>query len=146
VIDFNDAKQEVTICMYRCLLRYKSDKATFVAYFRSSVERLMSRFYYSYFHSININQRAVEVKDTDDDESTKPSFDWLVNQNKDTTPSKMRLMLTDNNQRLFDLYFEEGKINEWLISKKLNISRLDATRRLSAFKKELAVVADIRIH
>lgn len=146
VIDFNDAKQEITMTLYQCLLRYRPDKGTFLAYFRASVAQKLSRYFYSYMHDIQINQNLVETRDSDDEDSSKPTFDWLVNKNRDTTPLMLRPHLSNRSQRLYDLFMKEGKINKWLIAKKLRISRFYADRRYNEFKKELAIVAGKRLY
>jgi hypothetical protein len=145
VLDFNDAKQEITICLYRCLVKYNGEK-TFIAYFRTSVARLMSRFYYSYFHSIEINQNTVDTRESDEDDSSKPTFDWLVNQNRESQPRRLRPLLSSKNQRLYDLFMKEGKISKWLIAKKLKVSRFYADKKYESFKKELAIITDRRIY
>jgi len=142
VLDFNDAKQEVTICLYRCLMKYDKTKSSFVTYFKSAVERMMSRYYYSYFHAVNIAQRTVEVKETDDEDSSKPSFNYLVNKSKETNPRRLRPLLSNKSQRLYDLFMKEGKITRWLIARKLKISRFHAQERYDDFKKELAEVTE----
>jgi hypothetical protein len=146
VIDFNDAKQEVMICLYRCLMKYNSEKATFIAYFKTAVKRLQSRFYHSYYHAININLKTVEVKADEDEDSTLPSFDWLVNRGNTTNPRRLRPLLSKKSQRCYDLFMKERDIHPWLISKKLKLSRYHAQRRYDEFKKELAKVADLGIY
>lgn len=145
ILDFNDAKQEITICMYKCLLRYDPEKSHFITYFRTAVNRLMSRFYYSYLHSIQINQNTVDTNELNESNERVDSLDRVINQKEiDTTvevnPGLLRVMLSEGSQKLYDLFMVENKINPWLISKRFKLSRYFAQQMFENFKQEVAEV------
>lgn len=127
VIDFNDARQEILICLYRCLLHYDSQKSKFITYFICSANKLRSRFYYEYFNAIELKKRSVEL-----------NFDMPA-----LSESYIRIHLSDESKEIYDVFEKEQKVSSWIISRNMDISRYSAEKKYENFKKEVAKVVGI---
>jgi len=142
ILDFDDAKQEILICLYRCLKCYRKSKCHFVVYFKKSCINEIRRYYRDNYHEILRYRKSVDIHDTSvfnlnskylDLNSPVICFNPFVRES-------YREKLSSKNKEIFDLFISSGKANSNLIHRKLGESRYYSSIRYKNFKKEVAQI------
>lgn len=139
VIDYNDAKQEVLVCLYKCLLRYDPKKACFITYFKTAVSRLKSQLYFEYFHQLKLLQGSIDdpemrILESIPTRDKDADAEWKFN-------SFMLSKLSKDAKKIYRVvYLSTGKISPWLISKKLRKTRYNSKILFDQFKSEVSNV------
>lgn len=124
-IEFDDAKQEILICLFRCLKRFQAGKGYFIPYFIKAVDLLKKNYYYRNFHSMNVLQKSGELSESLQYQEVKFEF---------------HLHLSKESQEVYQLFLEEGRISAWLFARKKKKSRYFANPQYQKFVDELALL------
>lgn len=148
VMDFEDAQQEVRMCMLRCLNRYDPKEFKFMTYFYAAFARMKSRYYYSFFHEINIQQHKQEEYfnfEGDSSMDLKLEAERFIDKKSLSAYQQynIRPHLSSESVEVFDLYMERLKISSWLVAKQFNLSRYFAKQRFDNFKREVAEICKV---
>lgn len=147
VLDYEDARQEVLLCLWRCLLRYDPNQSKFITFFFCSFGRMKSRFYWSYFHQINIEQKKDDTAMSTDGKRVVSDEDVDVTRSEERFVQDEKLdirkYLTPESLQVYGVYLKCFRVNPHLVSKELNLSRYHARERCDKFKSEVARFCEV---
>ncbi len=147
VLDYQDAHQEVMLCFWKCLLEFNPEKAKFITFFYRCFFMMKSRFYYSYFHQINIAQRKEETAlATDGKRVSSDEEDQINSDERFAVDEKLdiRRHLSAESLEVYEVYLRSFRVNPWLVSKQIGVSRYVGKEKYDQFRREVAIFFDLK--
>ena len=152
VLEYEDARQHVRMCLWLCLKYYDPQRFKFMTYFYSSFERLRKSLYYEYRSQIDVraktNDNIVSYEGCNSDEpytvkNEERSMSYTRKTSTGIIEIDIRCKLSNDCVPVFDLYMRSFKISPWLVSKELKISRYDGRIQYRKFLKEVANLLEV---
>jgi DNA-directed RNA polymerase specialized sigma24 family protein len=138
VMDIDEAYQEVRVCLWNCLKHYNPKKFKFSTYFLCSFHNLQKRYYWSHLSEIKIAQNKDENFFNEEGVSKRDEDAFVQRDMK----LSVRSRLSQDSKEIYDVYMKNFRVNPWIVSQKLNISRHDARKRFRVFALEVRDLLD----